>query len=125
VVRDGVWQTQAGQPLEFVIVGFDGAGNQKQNGGDEITVADATVKDNGDGTYKVTWMRTAVGFHKVMITINGEVMQGTPEVDLIPAEVKSPVPHALFRICNMALDAGPCIVLCDGWMWVNGEGMWA
>ena len=97
MVRDGVWQTQAGQPLEFVIVGFDGAGNQKQSGGDEITVADATVKDNGDGTYKVTWMRTAVGFHKVMITINGEVMQGTPEVDLIPAEVMNPTPHALFR----------------------------
>lgn len=46
-MRDGVWQTPAGKPLDFVIVGFDGAGNQKQNGGDDITVADATVKDNG------------------------------------------------------------------------------
>lgn len=87
VVRDGLWQTPAGNPLDFQIVGYDGAGNQKQTGGDDITVADATVTDLGNGTYNVTWVRTSVGFHKVMITINGEVMQGTPEVDLIPAEV--------------------------------------
>eukprot|EP00284_Hemiselmis_tepida_P008150 CAMPEP_0174925460 /NCGR_PEP_ID=MMETSP1355-20121228/7937_1 /TAXON_ID=464990 /ORGANISM="Hemiselmis tepida, Strain CCMP443" /LENGTH=128 /DNA_ID=CAMNT_0016171383 /DNA_START=21 /DNA_END=404 /DNA_ORIENTATION=- len=64
-----------------------GAGNQKQKGGDQISVADATVTDNGNGTYDVTWVRTTVGFHKILITINGEVMQGTPEVDLVASEV--------------------------------------
>jgi len=87
VVRDGLWLTPAGQPLEFKIVAQDGAGNQKQKGGDQIAVADATVTDCGNGTYDVTWARTTVGFHKIMITINGEVMQGTPEVDLVASDV--------------------------------------
>jgi len=90
VVRDGLWQTAAGQPLEFKIICHDGAGNLKQSGGDQITVADSTVTDMDNGTYNVTWARTTVGFHKIKITVNGEVMQGTPEVDLVAAEVHTP-----------------------------------
>ncbi len=58
-------------PLEFKIICHDGAGNQKCSGGDSITVADATVTDMDNGTYNVTWARTAVGFHKIIITVNG------------------------------------------------------
>lgn len=72
VVREGLWQTAAGQPLEFKILCHDGAGNMKCTGGDQITVADATVTSNDKGTYNVTWARTSVGFHKVLIMVNGE-----------------------------------------------------
>ena len=87
VVRDGLWQVLAGQNLDFKLVSYDSAGNRKTRGGDHVTVENAQVKDLGNGVYDVTWSMTKVGNRMIDIHINGEAMQGTPQIEVIPAEV--------------------------------------
>ena len=87
VVRDGLWQVMAGQNLEFKLIGYDSAGNRKTKGGDRITVEGATVTDTGNGTHSITWSQNQVGNRKIDLRVNGEAMQGTPQIEVVPAEV--------------------------------------
>jgi len=90
VVRDGLWQVMAGQNLEFKLIGYDSAGNRKMKGGDRITVDCATVTDLNNGQYQIVWTQTQVGNRMNDIKVNGEAMQGTPQIEVVPAEVYLP-----------------------------------
>ena len=90
IVRDGLWQVVAGQNLEFKLVGYDSAGNRKQKGGDRIAVDCGTVTDMNDGQYRIVWTQTQVGNRMNDIRVNGEAMQGTPQIEVVPAEVYLP-----------------------------------
>ena len=87
VVRDGLWQVMAGQNLDFRLICYDSAGNRKTKGGDRIAVEQAQVKDLGTGVYEITWSQNQVGNRKIDISVNGEPMQGTPQIEVVPAEV--------------------------------------
>jgi len=87
VVRDGLWQVLAGSNLDFKLISYDSAGNRKTKGGDSITVEGATVMDMGNGNYNITWSQNQVGNRKIDLRVNGEAMQGTPQIEVVPAEV--------------------------------------
>ncbi|KAJ1489322.1 hypothetical protein T484DRAFT_1780460 [Baffinella frigidus] len=78
LVHDGAWTAVAGQPLDFKLVCRDSAGNAKFKGGDKVWIADATVRDLGNGQYAVSWSNTLVGLKAMNITVNGEPMVPTP-----------------------------------------------
>ena len=90
VLRDGLWQVMAGQNLDFKFVGYDSAGNRKTKGGDLVTVENAQTKDLGNGVHAISWSQTQVGNRMIDIRINGEAMQGTPQIEVIPFEVFLP-----------------------------------
>jgi len=46
---------------EIRCVGVRSAGNSKFKGGDKVWIADATVRDLGNGQYAVSWSNTQVG----------------------------------------------------------------
>lgn len=87
VARDGPWQVMAGEILECMFIGFDSAGNRKMKGGDRITVEGATVTDLNNGSYSIIWSNTTIGSRKLDVRVNGEVMVGTPTVEVVPNEV--------------------------------------
>lgn len=90
LVREGLWQTVAGKPLQFKLVCYDSAGNRKCKGGDRITCTDGVVTDLGNGSYDIVFQVTQVGNPRIQVTVNGEKMQGSPEVDVSPAEMHPP-----------------------------------
>jgi hypothetical protein len=103
VVLSGLWQTVAGEPLHFKIVGYDGANNLKLLGGCKIAVSEAKVTDLQNGTYSVEWTHTKVGKRKIMISVNGEIKQGVPECDVIAAEVDAKGSHVEMLSMNPSL----------------------
>jgi len=78
---DGVSNAVQGKEAEFTIKTRDVYNNARQTGGDqvEVTVVNdarkidlpATVKDNADGTYTVTYTPKASGKTKLVVKING------------------------------------------------------
>lgn len=44
----------------------------------------------GNGSYDIVFQVTQVGNPRIQVTVNGEKMQGSPEVDVSPAEMHPP-----------------------------------
>jgi adhesin/invasin len=78
-VPDGVFAT----PLEILVQVADAAGNPLGRGGDVVVVTPTgsspiTATDQGDGTYRAVWTPFVVGTVKVVITLNGTEIHGSP-----------------------------------------------
>jgi adhesin/invasin len=70
-------------PLEITVQVRDALGNPLGRGGDAVTVTPAgttgvKVEDRGDGTYRAVWTPFTVGLVKVVITLNGAPIAGSP-----------------------------------------------
>lgn len=82
---DGVSNAVQGKESEFVIKTKDSFNNHRQTGGDNVEVIvsnearkidlPASVKDNQDGTYTVTYTPKASGKTKLSVKINGVVVE--------------------------------------------------
>lgn len=80
-------------PAKFTIEARDKNGNPRKEGGDHFDVdiqgpsgpIKADVKDNGDGTYDVTYQPEDSGVHDIAVTLDGAPIKGsTFHVDIAP-----------------------------------------
>jgi filamin len=93
----GLQGGQAEKPAHFKIVAKDPEGHKRADGGDNFAVTvkgpvDVTphIKDNGDGTYDVTYKTDEPGNYEVNITVDGKPLKDLPvKVDIRP----TPSPH--------------------------------
>src|SRR5690349_10236080 len=72
-----------GAPVEFLIQAADAFGNPLGRGGDVVMVdpegsAPIAATDQGDGTYRATWVPFTLGTVDVTITINGNGIHKSP-----------------------------------------------
>ena len=83
----GMAQATAGEPTNFTIQAVDGRGVARKSGGDvfdisisgpEGDVPHATIRDNAEGTYTVTWAGKFAGLYAVRIQLDGASVGGTP-----------------------------------------------
>lgn len=95
----GLNEGEVNIPSDFKIAAFDNKGNPLDHGDSPFTVevkpqdggeaVPAEIKDNGDGTYDVTFTPTSAGPHDVTVLLNGEPIgpEGgvTSVVDIAPA----------------------------------------
>ncbi len=77
----------AGQPMKFHIQAMDAKNNARLVGGDPFAVEitgpgeprpTATVRDNGNGTYDVTWCTEKAGVYLVSTTMDGSMVGKGP-----------------------------------------------
>jgi uncharacterized protein YkwD len=82
----GIESAIVGEPATFVVQAKDKNWNNVKAGGDDVkaTVAgpngpvNATVKDNNDGTYQITYTPQVPGYHKVDVKLDGESISDCP-----------------------------------------------
>jgi len=72
-----------GAPVDFLIQAADAFGNPLGRGGDVVVVAPEgsspiTATDQGDGTYRASWVPFTLGTVNVTITINGAGIHKSP-----------------------------------------------
>jgi adhesin/invasin len=72
-----------GVAIDFVVQAADALGNPLGRGGDVVVVTPAgsnpiTATDQGDGTYRATWLPFTLGTVDVAITINGNPIHHSP-----------------------------------------------
>jgi adhesin/invasin len=72
-----------GVAIDFVVHAADALGNPLGRGGDVVVVTPAgsspiTATDQGDGTYRATWLPFTLGTVDVAITINGNPIHHSP-----------------------------------------------
>jgi adhesin/invasin len=72
-----------GAPVDFLIQAADAFGNPLGRGGDVVVVAPEgsspiTATDQGDGTYRASWVPFTLGTVNVTITINGTGIHKSP-----------------------------------------------
>jgi adhesin/invasin len=72
-----------GVPIDFVVHAADALGNPLGRGGDLVVVtpegsSPITASDQGDGTYRATWLPFTLGLVHVTITINGNGIHHSP-----------------------------------------------
>ena len=72
-----------GVPIDFVIQAADAFGNPLGRGGDVVVVtpeglSPIAATDQGDGTYRATWLPFTLGTVDVTITINGNGIHHSP-----------------------------------------------
>ena len=70
-------------PINIVVHAADALGNPLSRGGDVVVVAPEgsspiTATDQGDGTYRATWLPFTLGTVDVTITINGNGIHQSP-----------------------------------------------
>ena len=79
--------TLVGKKVEFAIVTKDSNGDRYVKGGSQVSVqlksftGDVTageVRDNNDGSYMASFVAEQVGEAKVLVSINGEQIKGSP-----------------------------------------------
>ncbi|EGC39028.1 hypothetical protein DICPUDRAFT_91322 [Dictyostelium purpureum] len=89
---------KVGQPAQFKIQGRNKEGESLTQGGDDFTVkvngpngpVDATVKDNGDGSYDVEYNPTTGGDHNVEVFLRGEPLaQGPADVKILNSDANN------------------------------------
>lgn len=97
VAGKGLEVVVAGETGEFVATAKDGFGNKLTNGGNTLGVkvsgpADvpATVADNGDGSYRATYVPTVVGDYNVAVDFDGKTIPRSPfAVKVVPASASA------------------------------------
>jgi len=77
--------SQANEKQSFVVGLFDQFGNPRGVGGDAVAVTlspaertTATVLDNGDGTYTISWTALASGAYQLSVTVDELNIQDSP-----------------------------------------------
>jgi len=79
-------KVQDNLPTDFTIESRDRDGNKVPRGGDKYEVkvqgpsgpVPAQIKDNGDGTYKVTYAPEEAGQHRIDVTLRGKPVAKSP-----------------------------------------------
>jgi filamin len=83
----GMAHATAGDPTSFTIQAVDGRGVARKSGGDvfEVNITGpegdnphATIRDNAEGTYTVTWAGKYAGLYAIRIQLDGASVGGTP-----------------------------------------------
>jgi hypothetical protein len=90
---DGVHVAQPGVTASFTVVARDAGGRKRRRGGDSVKVTirgpstpDCLVKDNGDGTYLITYIPDALGAHQIEVLVHDCPIEGSPfEVSVAPS----------------------------------------
>eukprot|EP00698_Gefionella_okellyi_P016092 TRINITY_DN457_c0_g1_i1.p1 TRINITY_DN457_c0_g1~~TRINITY_DN457_c0_g1_i1.p1 ORF type:complete len:4209 (-),score=1181.95 TRINITY_DN457_c0_g1_i1:57-12683(-) len=91
-------QTAAGEQITFLVQSRDNCSNNRDSGSDGLTVKltgvavlDATVVDNGDGTYEVQCTPTKAGDYTINATIQGKSIAGAPfALKVVPGVAVAP-----------------------------------
>ncbi|KAL3147634.1 hypothetical protein ABBQ38_014684 [Trebouxia sp. C0009 RCD-2024] len=101
----GLTDGLAGQPTSFTIQAYDEAKNKRLSGGDDFQVklvgpggheTHASLEDQDDGTYTVTYCVTAAGIHDLHVTLGGEERVGES-----PYTVRVLPQHPVTRKCTV------------------------
>jgi filamin len=83
----GMAQATAGEATSFTIQAVDGRGVARKSGGDNFEVSikgpegdepHATIRDNAEGTYTISWVGKFTGLYAVHIQLDGATVGGTP-----------------------------------------------
>jgi filamin len=83
----GMAQATAGEGTSFTIQAVDGRGVARKSGGDNFDISitgpegdnpHATIRDNAEGTYTVSWIGKYAGLYAVRIQLDGASVGGTP-----------------------------------------------
>ena len=90
---DGIRVAQPGVTAVFSIVSRNATGRRRTIGGDSVKVTihgpstpEATVKDNGDGSYSVSYIPDSLGAHQVEVLVHDCPIDGSPfEVAVAPS----------------------------------------
>ena len=82
---DGLSKTLVGRAAYFSIYASDASGARATRGGEAFVVAirgpspaTRSIRDNGDGTYTVTYCVACSGAYTVAVTLHGEPIRGSP-----------------------------------------------
>ena len=80
---DGLSKTLVGRAAYFSIYASDASGARATRGGEAFVVAirgpspaTRSIRDNGDGTYTVTYCVACSGAYTVAVTLHGEPIRG-------------------------------------------------
>ena len=78
-------KTLVGRAAYFSIYASDASGARATRGGEAFVVAirgpspaTRSIRDNGDGTYTVTYCVACSGAYTVAVTLHGEPIRGSP-----------------------------------------------
>lgn len=83
----GMAHAVAGEPTSFTIQAVDGRGVARKSGGDVFDISitgpeddapHATIRDNAEGTYVVTWAGKYSGLYSIRVGLDGQSVGGTP-----------------------------------------------
>jgi filamin len=93
----GMAHATAGDPTSFTIQAVDGRGVARKSGGDvfEVNITGpeddhphATIRDNAEGTYTVTWSGKYAGLYAIRIQLDGASVGGTPfNCNVLPTSI--------------------------------------
>uniref|UniRef100_A0A8C7XXQ7 Tripartite motif containing 45 n=1 Tax=Oryzias sinensis TaxID=183150 RepID=A0A8C7XXQ7_9TELE len=87
----GLWQAREGEQGSFTLVCRDSAGEQMARGGEHVVISivhkekkgcsvAATVTDNKDGTYRVSFRPEKAGAYSVWVCVKAQHVKGSPFV---------------------------------------------
>ena len=97
---DGLKTGEVNVPGTFTVKGYDNTGKPIDHGGDDVAIkvvdpegneVPCEVKDNGDGTYDVTYTPLVPGDHNIEVKVNDEELEGSP----VKVYVFDEIPDAL------------------------------
>ncbi|KAM4558951.1 E3 ubiquitin-protein ligase TRIM45 isoform 2-T2 [Odontesthes bonariensis] len=118
---EGLQQGREGQEGHFILVCRDAAGEQMARGGEHVLVSivhkekknckvEATVADNSDGTYSVSYTPAEPGSYSVWVCVKAQHVKGSPFV----LNVKRKLRHhsGTFHCCSFCSGGGAKDVRC-------------
>lgn len=95
----GMAHAVAGEPTSFTIQAVDGRGVARKSGGDVFDISitgpeddapHATIRDNAEGTYVVTWAGKYSGLYSIRVALDGQSVGGTPfNCNVLPTAIAS------------------------------------
>ncbi|KAM6969966.1 E3 ubiquitin-protein ligase TRIM45 [Aplochiton taeniatus] len=111
----GLQQGREGQKGEFTLVCRDSAGEQMGRGGEPVLVSivhkekkdctvEATVVDNHDGSYSVSYRPVVPGLYSVWVCVKAKHVKGSPSVLNVKRKVRRH--HGVFHCCSFCSSRG-------------------
>ncbi|XP_026882390.2 tripartite motif-containing protein 45 isoform X1 [Electrophorus electricus] len=115
VQGEGVQQGAEGQRGEFTLICKDSAGELMGTGGDAVLVSvvhteqkdcrvDATVVDNGDGSYAVSYLPEVSGSYSVWVCVKAQHVKGSPFSLTVRPKFRRH--HGIFHCCSFCSSKG-------------------
>lgn len=108
----GMAHAVAGEPTSFTIQAVDGRGVARKSGGDVFDISitgpeddapHATIRDNAEGTYVVTWAGKYSGLYSIRVALDGQSVGGTPfNCNVLPTAI-SPARCDVQVCCDFAV----------------------
>ncbi|XP_054643882.1 tripartite motif-containing protein 45 isoform X2 [Dunckerocampus dactyliophorus] len=112
---EGLQQASEGQRGHFTLVCCDSAGELMARGGDHVVVSilhrdkksctvEATVEDNNDGSYKVSYTPEEAGMYSVWVCVKAEHVKGSPFVLTVQRKLRHHT--GTFHCCSFCSSGG-------------------